>query len=165
MNQTIKLYRKRHIPDEFVFLDKDEILLQTESRLITRWKTLKPRSDFASGISVFDFEKHWKITKIMRSDGSLHQWYCDICKLGETKEPSTIIMEDLLIDVIIDEYGQVDVVDLDEAAEAFEKNMISVTDLTTALYAADELLRLIRHGGFSEYQSLINSFDSTLPQA
>ncbi len=162
MNTNLQLFRKRHIPEECIPLKNDTILFWDDSRLVTAWNVLKPRSDFASGISLFDFEKHWKITRVAKADGSLYHWYCDIMKvhISEDKEAntSTYLMEDLLIDIVVEPDGSVHVLDLDEAAEAFERGLISGSDLTLALNAADALLRIIRNGEFKEYQKIVEEY-------
>jgi predicted RNA-binding protein associated with RNAse of E/G family len=166
MTADIQLFRKRHIPEECILLKNDKILHLDDSCLVTSWKVLKPRSDFASGISFFDFEKHWKITRVAKTDGSLYHWYCDIMKIhiSEEKEAnvSTYLMEDLLIDIVIEPDGSVHVLDLDEAADAFEKGLITGSDLTLALNAADALLRVIRSGEFAEYQNIVESYLNAL---
>lgn len=163
MNTDIQLFRKRHIPEECILLKNDRILHLDESSLVTAWNVLKPRSDFASGISLFDFEKHWKITRVAKVDGSLYHWYCDIMMMHISedieKNTSTYLMEDLLIDIVIEADGSVHVLDLDEAAEAFEKGLITGAVLTLALNAADSLLRIIRSGEFSEYQNRIEQYN------
>ncbi|MBQ8315992.1 MAG: DUF402 domain-containing protein [Lachnospiraceae bacterium] len=162
MNTNLQLFRKRHIPEECVPLKNDTVLFWDDSRMVTSWNVLKPRSDFASGISLFDFEKHWKITRVAKADGSLYHWYCDIMRvhISEDKESNTTtcLMEDLLIDIVIEPDGSVHVLDLDEAAEAFEKGLITGTDLTLALHAADTLLRIIRTGEFAEYQKIVETY-------
>lgn len=162
MNTELRLFRKRHIPEECVPLKKDIVLFLDDSRMVTSWNVLKPRSDFASGISLFDFEKHWKITRVAKADGSLYHWYCDIMNMhiSEEKESGTVtyLMEDLLIDIVIESDGSVHVLDLDEAAEAFEKGLITGADLTLALNAADALLRIIRSGEFARYQEIIEQY-------
>lgn len=162
MNTNLRLFRKRHIPEECVPLTKDTVLFFDDSRMVTSWNVLKPRTDFASGISLFDFKKHWKITRVAKVDGSLHHWYCDIMRvhISEDTETDTVtyLMEDLLIDIVMEADGSLDVLDLDEAAEAFEKGLISANDLTLALNAADALLRVIRSGEFAEYQKIVESY-------
>ena len=162
MNTELRLFRRRHIPEECVPLKNDIVLFWDNSRLVTSWNVLKPRSDFASGISLFDFEKHWKITRVAKADGSLYHWYCDIMNVHFSEDPengSTIcLMEDLLIDIVIEPDGSVHVLDLDEAADAFERGLITGSDLTLALNAADTLLRIIRNGEFAEYQKMIEEY-------
>lgn len=162
MGANLQLFRKRHIPEECIPLKNDKILHLDDASLVTSWNVLKPRSDFASGTSLFDFEKHWKITRVAKADGSLYHWYCDIMNvhISEDKETNTAtyLMEDLLIDIVIEPDGSVHVLDLDEAAEAFEKGLITGADLTLALNAADALLRIIRSGEFEEYQKIVESY-------
>lgn len=160
MNTSVLLYRKRHIPEECIPLKNDRVLFLDDSRLVTAWNVLKPRADFASGISLFDFEKHWKITRVAKADGSLYHWYCDIMKMhiSEENETASYLMEDLLIDIVIEADGSVHVLDLDEAADAFEKGLISGADLTLALNAADALLRIIRSGEFARYQEIVEQY-------
>lgn len=162
MNPTIRLFRQRHIPQECIPLKNDTVLFSDESRLVTSWNVLKPRADFASGISLFDFEKHWKITRVAKTDGSLYHWYCDIMKMhiarDDSKDAVSYTMEDLLIDIVIETDGSIHVLDLDEAAQAYEKGLISGADLVLALNAADALLRMIRSGEFAEYQKLIEVY-------
>ncbi len=162
MNTSVQLFRRRHIPKECIPLTKDKILFLDDSRLVTSWNSIKPRKEFASGTSLFDFEKHWKITRVAKADGSLYHWYCDIMKMHITEDTSSgtvsYTMEDLLIDVTIEPDGSVHVLDLDEAADAFEQGLISAADLTLALRATDELLRSIANGAFSEYQKIIESY-------
>ncbi len=162
MSANIQLFRKRHIPEECISLKKDTVLFLDDSRLVTSWSAIKPRSDFASGISVFDFEKHWKITRVAKADGSLYHWYCDIMTMHITQDSDTdtvnYTMEDLLIDIIVQPDGSVHILDLDEAADAFEQGLISGSDLALALRAANELWKLIEHGGFSEYQTLLEAY-------
>ena len=166
MNSNLKLYRRRHIPEECVLLKNDRILHLDDSSLVTSWNVLKPRSDFASGISFFDFEKHWKITRVAKADGSLYHWYCDIMNMHISKDPTDnsdiYLMEDLLIDIVMEADGSVHVLDLDEAADAFERGLISSSDLTVALNAADTLLRIIRNGDFAEYQKIVESYLNSL---
>ena len=160
MNTSIRLFRKRHIPEECIELTKDRILFADNDRLVTSWNVLKPRSDFASGVSLFDFKKHWKITRVAKADGSLYHWYCDIMKvhISEDSGTTTYLMEDLLIDIVIEADGSVHVLDLDEAADAFTKGLITGEDLTLALNAADALLRVIREDRFKEYQNVIEGY-------
>ncbi|MDD6034859.1 MAG: DUF402 domain-containing protein [Lachnospiraceae bacterium] len=166
MAASIQLYRQRHIPEERIPLSGDTVLFLDDSRLITRWSTLKPRKDFASGISIFDFEKHWKITRVARADGSLYHWYCDIMTMhiSHDTEQSTSVytMEDLLIDITVLPDGTVHVLDLDEVADAFAQGLITGDDLILALRAADELLKLIENGGFSVYQETLEKYAKEL---
>lgn len=162
MDTSISLFRKRHIPQECLPLNKDKVLYLDDSILITQWNTIHPRKDFASGTSVFDFKNHWKITRVAKEDGSLYHWYCDIMKMEINKETNTYVMVDLLVDVVIEADNSVHVLDLDEVADAYEQGLITSEELTLALRSADRLLRLIRddasEGGFSKYLTMIEKY-------
>ena len=162
MQNPIHLYRKRFIPEELVSLHKDEILFVSPTLIITRWNTLKPRSDFAKGISAYFIEKNCKVSKILNANDELTYWYCDIMQMKtepayENKETS-IIMEDLLIDVVVFPDGSVRVLDLDEAVEAVEQGLITQEMLCRSMRAANCLLQDIYQGKFEEYQKEIEVY-------
>ena len=151
----IKLYRRRFIPDELKLLANDKILFFSDDVIITSWNTLKPRSDFASGISAYYRKEGFKISKLFAADGTFTRWYCDIVK--ESKASDGLIFSDLLIDVIIYPDGTVRVVDLDEAAAALEQGLITADLLTGALRATNNLLSYIHQGRFSELTACISN--------
>ncbi|MBQ7864291.1 MAG: DUF402 domain-containing protein [Lachnospiraceae bacterium] len=148
MESEIKLYRRRFIPDEIKLLSDDKILHLDENLIITSWTTLKPRSDFASGLSVYYRKEGFKISRHYGADGTFTRWYCDI--VAETQTADGLIFSDLLIDVVIFPDGTVRVVDLDEAADALEQKLITSDMLMQALRSTDKLLSYIHHGKFSE---------------
>lgn len=144
----IRLYRKRFIPEEQTLLKDDKILFMDEDVIITSWTTLKPRSDFASGISAYYRKKGFKISRHYNADGSFSRWYCDI--VIESEAENGIIFSDLLIDIIIFPDGTLRVVDLDEAADALEQGLITADMLVKALRSANQLLSYIQQNKFSE---------------
>lgn len=147
-DSAIRLYRKRFIPDELKLLADDKILHVDDDLIITSWNTLKPRSDFASGISVYYRKEGFKISRHYGADGTFTRWYCDI--VAETQTADGLIFSDLLIDVVIFPDGTVRVVDLDEAADALEQKLITSDMLMQALRSTDKLLSYIHRGKFSE---------------
>lgn len=147
-SSNIQLYRRRFIPDELKLLTDDNILYLDDDIIITSWTTLKPRSDFASGISAYFRKEGFKISRHYGADGSFTRWYCDIGT--ETINGNDIIFSDLLIDVVIFPDGTVRVVDLDEAADALEQGLITADMLAQALRSTDQLLTCIHQGRFSE---------------
>lgn len=144
----ILLYRKRFIPDEIKPLSNDKILYMDDDLIITSWNTLKPRSDFASGISAYYRKKDFKISRHYGADGNFTRWYCDI--IMETRQDDSLIFSDLLIDVVIFPDGTVRVIDLDEAADALEQGLITAEMLTRALRSTNSLLSYIHQGKFPE---------------
>ncbi len=137
------IYRKRMIPDECILLKDDEILEITDDFLITRWKTLKPRRDFHHGYSCYYFKYGCKVSKFYREDNTLLYWYCDIVDYDYRKETDTLVVTDLLADVIIYPDGYVKVLDINELAIALEKKLCSPELVTQALRRLDTLLNMI----------------------
>lgn len=146
MKSDVKLYRRRYIPDELNSLKDDKILYLDDDLIITSWNTLKPRPDFASGISAYYRKEGFKISRHCGMDGTMTRWYCDI--IMETSEEDRLIFHDLLIDVVLYPDGVVRVVDLDEAADALEQGLITPAMLTQALRSTDRLLNYIHHDKF-----------------
>ena len=156
MNE-LTLYRKRLIPDECILLKDDIIVKQTEDVIITRWSTLNPKTAFQYGASCYFLKEGWKVSKFYRADGSLYCWYCDIVQYDLNPENNSLIITDLLADVIIKPDGTVKVVDLDELAEAFKKELISNEQLTTALLQLNNLLNVIYADRFDRLAVELNS--------
>lgn len=153
--EGLKLYRRRYIPEETVPLLDDEILKFNESQLITRWKTLKPRQDFAGGVSAFFLDKGWKVSKIIDCEGNITYWYCDIIDFVTDEENNSITYEDLLFDVVVYPNGKLKVLDCDEAADAFEQGIITKEQLLKGLRSMNELLGVIYQGRFDRLQAII----------
>ena len=154
------LYRRRFIPNELIHLKDDIILSQEDDLIITKWFTLHPRSDIARGISAIYMEKGFKISKIYNRDNHLVYWYCDIIQVKKNTQKNTVVIEDLLIDVILYNDGTYRVVDLDELADALEQKLISVDETVYALRTLDHLLRIISDGQFQSLQEPINLIES-----
>ena len=148
MESDIKLYRRRFIPNELKLLTDDKILHIDDNLIITSWTTLKPRTDFASGISAYYRKEGFKISRHYGADGTFTRWYCDI--VTESQTGNEITFSDLLIDVVIFPDGTVRLVDLDEAADALEQKLITSDMLMQALRSTDKLLSYIHQGRFSE---------------
>ena len=149
------LYRKRIIPDECILLKGDVILSCDENRIITKWNTLKPRNDFHHGFSCYFLKEGFKVSAFLKEDDSLYYWYCDIVDYDHDKEKNTLVVTDLLADVIIYPDGFVKVVDIDEMVEALEKNVISPKTLKTGLLRLDNLLKIIYDGKFNTLTSYL----------
>ncbi|MCM1184812.1 MAG: DUF402 domain-containing protein [Roseburia sp.] len=137
------IYRKRMIPDECILLKDDEILEITDDFLITRWRTLKPRRDFHHGYSCYYFKYGFKVSKFYREDNTLLYWYCDIVDYEYHRETDSLIVTDLLADVIIYPDGYVKVLDVNELAIALEKKLCDAGLVTQALRRLDMLLNMI----------------------
>ena len=155
--ENLHLYRRRFIPDETIALTKDIILKLEDNLLITSWKTLNPKTDFAGGVSAFFLDKGWKVSKIMDCEGNLKYWYCDIIDCIIDDAANSFTYEDLLFDVVVSPTGNLKVLDCDEAAEAREKGLITEEQLLKGLRSMNELLYTIYHGRFDRLQAVIEN--------
>lgn len=159
MSNQIKLFRKRLIPEEIVELKDDEIIKREDDIIITKWETLKPRTDFSHGISCYFLNKGIKVSKFIKSDGSLYYWYCDIIKTDYIEQEQKYIFTDLLADVVIMPDGFVKVLDLEELAEAAGQGLLSLKELQLSLIQLNELLQMIYRGNFQELQKVLEEIE------
>ena len=132
------LYRRRIIPDECVMLKDDIILSCDRERIVTSWKTLHPKKDLHHGMSCYFLQEGFKVSKFCLKDNSL-------------------IVTDLLADVIIYPDGFVKVVDLDELVAALESRSISLDTLKSCLMRLDKLLNLIYSNQFDTLKAYIEN--------
>jgi len=154
------LYRKRLIPNECILLKDDVILYNENNFIITKWKTIRPKKDLAFGLSLYDINNGFKISKFYNKEGKFICWYCDIIKTDYDEETAVYVFTDLLADVLIYEDGSVKVVDLDELAKANEDGLLSVEDMREALFKTNALLNVYSAGEFKEYTDMINEYDN-----
>lgn len=152
-----KLYRRRLIPAEYLLLKDDIIVEQNDEVLITKWKTIRPKPDFSHGCSCYFLQEGIKVSKIYRSDGSLVYWYCDIVDYAYDADSQSLTVIDLLADVILYPDGRMEVVDLDELAEAMERELITKEQMTTCLRNLNHLLSMIYRDKFDRLQARLNS--------
>lgn len=156
---NLLLYRKRIIPDECIFLKDDEILLCDHEILITKWNALKPKKDLHHGFSCYFLKKGFKISKFYQADNSLLYWYCDIVKYDHTPSDNTLVVTDLLADVIVYPDGFVKVVDLDEIVPALDSGGLSIEDMKKALLTLNQLLSTIYQGDFNKLTKYIEDLE------
>lgn len=154
-----KLYRKRIIPEECVFLKDDVILYRDKEIIVTRWNTLHPKKTLHHGYSCYFLERGFKVSKFYDHDNQLISWYCDIISHTYDQDSDTYVFTDLLADVIVYPDGFVRVVDLDELADALRDEKITQEELQTALRRLDKLLALIYKGAFPKLQKCIEDFE------
>lgn len=153
------LVRKRLIPCECIELKDDIISCLEKDKIITRWETFRPKSEFSHGISYYVIDKGFKISKFFKPDNSLAYIYCDIIDTDYNKETDTYTFTDLLADVIIENSGLVKVVDLDELADACKDGLISNDLLVETLHKLDNLLQCIYSREFNNYIKTLESFE------
>lgn len=150
------LYRRRFIPEELIHLKDDSILVAESNLIITAWKTLHPRKDIARGVSAFYLDQGFKISKVFNKEDQLVYWYCDIIQVKKDDEKNTVIIEDLLIDLILYADGGMRIMDLNELADALDRSLITQEEATYALRTANSLLQIIYSGQFYTLQDPVN---------
>ena len=150
---TLKLYRKRIIPEECLLLKGDKLIRVDDEVIITSWTTINPKTEFSHGCSCYFLKQGFKVSKFYRHDNTLLYWYCDIVDYDYNEAENSLTVTDLLGDVILYLDGQIKVVDLDEMADALEKGLISQELLCTALRRLNDLLTMIYRDKFDRLQS------------
>lgn len=153
----LKLFRRRFIPAETILLKDDIIVSHTDDKLITSWKTLKPKLAFSHGASCYFLKEGFKLSKFYKPDNSLLYIYCDIIETVSDPSDNSLTSVDLLVDVIIYPDGTFQVVDLDELADAQEKGLISTSRLLAALRKLNHLLTIIQENRLQEYIAVLDN--------
>ena len=156
------LYRRRVIPEECILLKDDIILSCDEERIITSWNALHPKKDLHHGMSCYFLKEGFKISKFCYEDGSLLYWYCDIVDYNYNSVDNSLIVTDLLADVIIYPDGFVKVVDLEELVTALESRSISLDTLKSSLLRLDRLLSLIYSNQFDTLKAYIENSNEVI---
>lgn len=151
--ETLKLYRKRIIPEECKFLKDDKIVRMDDEMIITTWDTLNPKMEFSHGCSIYYLKQGIKVSKFYRHDNSLLYWYCDIVDYAFDEAENSLTVTDLLADVIIFPDGHMKVVDIDEMADALDTGLITPEVLSKALRRLSDLLTVIYRDKFEKLQS------------
>ncbi len=149
------IVRRRYIPDELTFLDEDFVYELKEDRILTAWEAIHPRTDLMGGLSVYYPKQGFKISKCYDSNRQLVHWYCDIIRFHYHSPafPSyPLYYEDLLLDVVIKNDGQIRVLDTDELADAMEQGIVSPETSCLALRRMHDLLHHIYSGEFARLQ-------------
>ena len=151
-----RLFRRRFIPDENIELKDDMILALEPNLIITSWNVLKPRRDISRGVSAYFIDKGIKVSKVFDNAGQMVYWYCDIIETHYDEKENTYTFNDLLIVVVVYPDGQVEVLDMDEFADAMEQGILSVGTIAHAMRATDDLLHTIYAGEFEKYTHYID---------
>lgn len=142
------IYRKRYIPYETVDISGDELIYRSEQLLITRWNAIKPRADFARGVSFTFLNEGYKISRYYDHNGNFIYWYCDIIEVQYLEKEDAYTLVDLLLDVKVMADGTQQVLDAAELAEALEQELISMQQACQGLKTLDTLLAMIYSSEF-----------------
>ena len=156
-SESVRLFRRRFLPDEITELKDDRILSISEKLIITKWDVLKPRPDISEGISAYFIDLGIKVSKIYNANHQFVYWYCDIIQTEYNEEENAYTFNDLLIDVLILPDGQVQVVDIDEFADIMEENILDKGVGLQALRQTQNLLNKIYSGKFAELSDYIDN--------
>ena len=135
-----RIRRIRYIPSEIVDISSDRLLLQDEEHLITEWKPIRPRTDIHGGISCVFFSKGIKVSQFLGAQGELLYWYIDLVDIRHDPVADTFDLHDLLADVRVMPDGRVEIIDLDELADALEQHLITPGQGVLALRTLHQLL-------------------------
>lgn len=149
------LYRKRIIPEECIPLKDDIILSCDENHIVTSWHALHPKKDLHHGSSCYFLKEGYKVSKFCNKDGSLLYWYCDIVDFDYYPLENSLVVTDLLADVIVYPDGFVKVVDLDELVTALDSHSIRLDTLKASLMRLNKLLQIIYSGKFDTLKKYI----------
>ncbi|MDK2808850.1 MAG: uncharacterized protein PWP24_1587 [Clostridiales bacterium] len=160
MKPSTQLYRRRYVPNELIHLKDDCIVKQTDSLIVTKWNTLKPRTDFSHGMSAYFIKDGYKVSKIYNHEHKLVYWYCDIIETEYRADDHSYIFHDLLVDILVMPDGSIQVVDLDELGDLLMSEIISPLLCAKALKIANSLLNIIYHNAFYELQQVIEELES-----
>ncbi len=149
------LYRKRVIPNECILLKDDVILQCDENTIVTSWKAIHPRPDLSHGYSCYYLKRGYKVSKFYRADSTLMYWYCDIVDYQKGPEENSLIVQDLLADVVIYPDGKIRILDLEELADAFEEKLIEEKLLKQSLVSLGNLMDAIYENSISSLEAPI----------
>lgn len=86
-------------------------------------------------------------------------WYCDIVDYDFQEDTNSLIVTDLLADIVVYPDGFTKVLDLDELALAAERQLCDSSKITLALRHVDSLLRIIYEDKFDTLTSYIDKWD------
>lgn len=142
------IFRKRFIPLETVDISSDELLYRDSELLITAWKPIRERSDFAGGISFTFLKEGYKISRFLDGTGRFLYWYCDIVDVEYDQILDRYLINDLLLDMKLMSDGKLVILDSDELAEALESGLITAEQAGMALRRLDKLLKMVYSGNF-----------------
>ncbi len=157
--KEFSLYRRRIIPNECILLKNDELVFFEADRLVTKWRALHPKKDLHHGISCYFFDAGCKVSKFYCEDNSLLYWYIDIISHEWKDDGTSLIVTDLLADVLIYPDGPVKVVDIGELADALESGGITPQQLTASLRTLDRVLTMIYSGEFEKIKGYVERFE------
>lgn len=100
-----------------------------------------------SWLQHFPDGQHYSVTTMFDSEGTLVQWYIDIC-FQNGIENDVPWMDDLFLDIVVLPTGEVIQKDADELEDAYSAGIINETLYKLAWNEADRINNLIRNHNF-----------------
>jgi hypothetical protein len=143
--KTVRIIRKRLIPNEEVDISQDEVLIRNSDHIITRWLPIKPRGDIGWGISYLDLNGNRKISAFYGKNGKLMYWYCDIVDVTYLEYSDLYIIKDLLVDVKLVPGQPPEILDLHELEMALKQGLINKEEYALAVRVSKATLELLKH--------------------
>jgi hypothetical protein len=153
-----QILRRRLIPFETVDLAGDALLHRDPRLLVTRWRTIRPKKEFASGVSFWFLDRDYKVSRFYAHDGTFLYWYCDVLQIEYDGARDSYLMLDLLLDVRAYPDGRVEVLDEDELAEAHARRLVTDGQRDRAREILAGLLRDIGEGAFPPRECLNEAY-------
>ncbi|WP_019638591.1 DUF402 domain-containing protein [Paenibacillus fonticola] len=98
------------------------------------------------------------VTAMFDDRGDIVEWYIDICKNQGITDQGVPWFDDLYLDIVVLDNGEVFLMDQDELDEALTRGHISVKDYDMAMETAREVLHAIHHRKFPYFQMSLEHF-------
>lgn len=152
--------RRRYIPDEIITLNHDTIYYVSDELIVSGWKAIRLRQDISGGFSAYYPKLGIKTSKFFDGDGKLLYWYNDVSELAF--DGNDINFTDLLIDVVIYPDNSIRIMDIDEFADAINKNLITKEQEIKALTSFHNLLNYVYNNEYSLLQEPVTELEKYL---
>ncbi|MEF2967291.1 DUF402 domain-containing protein [Paenibacillus sp. M1] len=103
---------------------------------------------------------HYVVTAMFDEQGSIVEWYIDVCKTQGVTDQGVPWFDDLYLDIVVLKNGEVFLLDEDELDEALAKGLITVRDYDMATETANQILQAIREQKFPYFAMSLEHYRS-----
>lgn len=100
------------------------------------------------------------MTSMFDDKGEIVEWYIDICKNQGVTDQGVPWFDDLYLDIVVLQNGEVFLLDEDELDEALSRGHITVKDYDMATESAREVLHVINSGQFPYFHMSLDHYRS-----
>lgn len=139
----MKRFKRKFFPPITFDISNDELHYHNDDIMVTSWIPENSDMGVAKAVSVFFLKEGFQISKKFDKKGNFLYWYCDIIAIEQNTQENSITFVDLIADVVVLPNGQVELIDLDEFADAIEKNIIEREYIAQAVRSMHNLLEYI----------------------